>query len=245
MLNKYSNVPLYCQLKNLILEKIEKGDYAPGSKIPSEDELCEQYKISRPTVRQAIGDLTGNGYLVKEKGKGTFVSASKAAIDLKRTNGFMDSVLEDEAKARRTYIATSKVTSADHKMLRDAFGLAETHAHEFARIAYLLQESGMAIALCVSYVPLALFPDIIEDIKFNKPAIEKMKGKYPFVPSASKMTIELEYASGEEAEHLQIQPGQALLKLTSVLQAKTGQTVEMIISSYRTDKCKLYFEELR
>ena len=40
-INKYSNVPLYCQLKNLILEKIENGDFEADQKIPSEQDLCE------------------------------------------------------------------------------------------------------------------------------------------------------------------------------------------------------------
>lgn len=70
MINKYSNVPLYSQLKQLIIEKIESGDYPVESKIPSEQELCELYGISRPTVRQAINELTNNGYLYKEKARG-------------------------------------------------------------------------------------------------------------------------------------------------------------------------------
>ena len=48
VINKYSNEPLYSQLKNIIIEKIEKGEYPSGSKIPSEQELCDYYDISRP-----------------------------------------------------------------------------------------------------------------------------------------------------------------------------------------------------
>ena len=67
MINKYSNVPLYSQLKNLIIDKIENGEYLPDSKIPSEQDLCEMYDISRPTVRQAISELTNSGYLYKKR----------------------------------------------------------------------------------------------------------------------------------------------------------------------------------
>ncbi|HEX9061578.1 MAG TPA: GntR family transcriptional regulator, partial [Clostridia bacterium] len=96
MLNKYSTIPLYCQLKNLIIEKIDSGDYKEDSKIPSEQEFCELYGISRPTVRQAILELTNNGYLYKEKGKGTFVAKSKTTIDVKRYTGFTDSILDGQ-----------------------------------------------------------------------------------------------------------------------------------------------------
>ena len=91
MINKYSNVPLYSQLKHLIIEKIESGEFHEQSKIPSEQELCEQYDISRPTVRQAISELTNNGYLYKEKGKGTFVAKAKTKVDIKNFSGFTDS----------------------------------------------------------------------------------------------------------------------------------------------------------
>jgi GntR family transcriptional regulator len=80
LINKFSNVPLYSQLKNLVIEKIQSGEYPEESQIPSEQELCEAYDISRPTVRQAISELTSSGYLYKEKGKGTFVSRSKRRL---------------------------------------------------------------------------------------------------------------------------------------------------------------------
>jgi len=245
MLNKYSNIPLYSQLKNLLLNKIEKGEYASGSKIPSEEELCDTYKISRPTVRQAIGDLTASGHLIKEKGKGTFVTESKSSVDVKKCGGFLDSILSGDTKTVRNVIGVEKVSSSDHKVLRDAFQLTDTHDYEFAKMQYLTENNGANISICTSYVPLILFPDIMDDIKQKKPSYDIMKGKYPFVPSIAKITMEIEYASVADAEHLQIQSGYPLIKITSVLQAKTGQTVELTVASYRTDKCKLYFEELK
>ena len=91
MINKYSNVPLYSQLKQMIIDKINDGEYAPDAKIPSEQELCEEYDISRPTVRQAINELTISGSLYRLKGKGTFVAKDKSLIDIKNYSGFSDS----------------------------------------------------------------------------------------------------------------------------------------------------------
>ena len=82
-INKYSNVPLYCQLKNLIIKKIESGEFEADQKIPSEQDFCDKYDISRPTVRQAINELTAAGQLYKMKGKGTFVAAQKTYISIK------------------------------------------------------------------------------------------------------------------------------------------------------------------
>jgi DNA-binding GntR family transcriptional regulator len=57
MLNKYSSTPLYYQLKEVLIKAINNGKYAPGEAIPSENELAAQYSLSRPTVRQALGEL--------------------------------------------------------------------------------------------------------------------------------------------------------------------------------------------
>ena len=77
-LNKKLNVPLYVQLKELILGEIQGGALKAGDMIPTEHELMEQYAISRNVVRQAIGELVEGGYLIRKKAKGTFVSTPSA-----------------------------------------------------------------------------------------------------------------------------------------------------------------------
>ena len=81
MLNKNLNVPLYAQLKELILGEIQSGALKAGDMIPTEHELMEQYSISRNVVRQAIGELVEGGYLIRKKAKGTFVSTPSANLE--------------------------------------------------------------------------------------------------------------------------------------------------------------------
>jgi multiple sugar transport system substrate-binding protein len=68
-----SAVPLYFQLKRLILERIERGELGPGDQVPTEGELCVRYGVSRTPVRQALLELTREGVLVRQAGRGTFV----------------------------------------------------------------------------------------------------------------------------------------------------------------------------
>ena len=67
-------IPIYYQLKQLIKEQIEGGELQPGDQIPTEDELCRRYGISRTPVRQALSDLVHEGLLVRTPGRGTFVA---------------------------------------------------------------------------------------------------------------------------------------------------------------------------
>lgn len=72
-----SLTPLYQQVIDDIRAKIDSGEYAVGTKIPSESELSELYSVSRITIRHAIEELAASGFLTKKQGKGTYVNAPK------------------------------------------------------------------------------------------------------------------------------------------------------------------------
>jgi ABC-type glycerol-3-phosphate transport system substrate-binding protein/DNA-binding transcriptional regulator YhcF (GntR family) len=72
-IDRGSPIPIYHQLKTLILERIESGLWRPGDRIPTEAELCREYGISRSPVRQALNALAAEGVLVRRPGLGTFV----------------------------------------------------------------------------------------------------------------------------------------------------------------------------
>src|SRR5918994_5276433 len=87
---KTGPLPRYYQLKEVIRERIRSGDWAPGTLIPSERQLCERYGISRMTARQSITDLVNEGLLYREQGKGTYVGRPKIAQQLLRLTGFTE-----------------------------------------------------------------------------------------------------------------------------------------------------------
>jgi GntR family transcriptional regulator len=66
--------PLYQQIKGLITQSLESGEWKPGEIIPSEVELAARYKVSQGTVRKAIDELAAENLLVRRQGKGTFVA---------------------------------------------------------------------------------------------------------------------------------------------------------------------------
>jgi DNA-binding GntR family transcriptional regulator len=242
LINKYSNIPLYSQLKNVIIDKIERGEYAENSKIPSEQELCELFKISRPTVRQAISELTNNGYLYKEKGKGTFVAKKKSVVDVKNYSGFTDSILDSQIPGERNIISMNIIKSYEFSKLEDIFKIPYNQQVDFAEVKYLTLQNNEVFSLNTSYLPLNIFPSIIDDINAKKPSYDILVGKCPFIPVKSRSSLEVVYTEHSDAQFLQVQSGQALIQIKNILYSKSGQTVEYIISKYRADKCKLVFE---
>jgi GntR family transcriptional regulator len=66
--------PLYQQIKGLILQSLQQGEWKPGEVIPSEFDLAARYKVSQGTVRKAIDELAADNLLVRRQGRGTFVA---------------------------------------------------------------------------------------------------------------------------------------------------------------------------
>ena len=66
--------PLYQQIKGLILQSLQSGEWKPGESIPSEMDLAGRYRVSQGTVRKAIDELATDNLVVRRQGKGTFVA---------------------------------------------------------------------------------------------------------------------------------------------------------------------------
>ena len=66
--------PLYRQIKGLILQSLQSGEWKPGEVIPSEIELAARYRVSQGTVRKAIDEMAADNLVVRRQGRGTFVA---------------------------------------------------------------------------------------------------------------------------------------------------------------------------
>ena len=78
-IDRQASTPLYVQLKDLIVTEIREGGLKPGDRVGSETELERAHRVSRITVRQAIGALVQEGELYRVPGKGTYVAPPKVA----------------------------------------------------------------------------------------------------------------------------------------------------------------------
>src|SRR5512134_2687791 len=93
VLDRTSSLPLHSQLRSAIDQRIESGEWLPERQVPSERELCEQFQVSRITVRQALHQLVTDGRLVRMHGRGTFVATSPLKKQLLPLVGFSDDMM--------------------------------------------------------------------------------------------------------------------------------------------------------
>ncbi|MDX9909733.1 MAG: GntR family transcriptional regulator, partial [Mariniphaga sp.] len=85
-------VPQYRKLSELLREHIVSGVYEEGDLLPSENELCTVYGITRPTVRQALDVLVKDGLILKKQGKGSIVRKPPQNIGILSISGTASAV---------------------------------------------------------------------------------------------------------------------------------------------------------
>lgn len=81
------NTPIYKVLFQNLKNQIDDGHYKKGDLLPSENDLCKSYGTTRPTVRQALGELTRMGYIIRQHGKGSIVSEPKSGLGILSLKG--------------------------------------------------------------------------------------------------------------------------------------------------------------
>jgi GntR family transcriptional regulator len=83
-------MPLHRQLFLVLHDEIERGALAAGQPLPTELELCEQFGVSRITVRRALTDLADQGYITRRQGVGSFVRDRPSRTEKAHTRSYMD-----------------------------------------------------------------------------------------------------------------------------------------------------------
>jgi DNA-binding GntR family transcriptional regulator len=81
------NIPRYRMLFEILRKHILDGVYSEGDLLPSENELCQLYGMTRPTVRQSLSSLANDGYIIKHQGKGSIVHSRPKEIGILSVSG--------------------------------------------------------------------------------------------------------------------------------------------------------------
>lgn len=113
MLVPDSVTPLYLQLEEILRQEILSGSRREGDKLPTENELVEQYKVSRITVRRAVEELCKEGLVVRHPGKGTFVTGVVMRNDLEEPRGWTENAVANGYRPSTVCTDLSMVPGAE------------------------------------------------------------------------------------------------------------------------------------
>src|SRR5215218_4905369 len=159
---------MYRQLADLLREKVSRGEFVSGRRIPSEAKLGEAFGISRITIRQALAELEREGILDRVPGKGTFVRRPERRVErLTRLSGFGENLTALGLKAGySTFKAGEETVPTD---VSDRLRGSGRRAYVVDR-AFLA--NGRPVGVHVSYLPLWLV-DLCKPESFTKEALDR------------------------------------------------------------------------
>ncbi|SEI56568.1 GntR family transcriptional regulator [Alkalibacterium gilvum] len=208
-MDKNNKVPLYLQLVDDLIKKIENNTYKKDEKLPSERELCEMYGMSRITVRNALQELDRDNYIYKLHGKGTFVSSKTYKQNLVNLYNFTDE-MKKIGKTPQTNVLSFKTIKADKRYAERLQIEPGEEAYEIKRLR-LADDDPFIYE--TSYLPKYKFPDLTKEDLENSPMYKVFNEKYDV--SVSKATEQFR-ATGlrkEEANYLKLESNQPAMMI--------------------------------
>ena len=111
--SRFSKVPLYYQLYQILLTQIRDGTLQPEDMLPAESELVDAYDLSRSTVRQALDLLVNDGLIYRKRGQGTFVARATFEQNLTRIVSFWEDMKQRGHEPATKVLSSELVPSPD------------------------------------------------------------------------------------------------------------------------------------
>jgi len=205
---------------------------AVGQAIPSERELCEQFKVSRMTVRQAVDALVVEGLLERVQGRGTFVAQPKVDLQL-RLVSFPEEMRRRGLEPSLRVLAAER-TTAPHPVA-DALDLPT--GVEVYYLRRLRLADGLPMAVEENWVPVGLVPGLLDGEAH--PSVYESLTARGLAPTWGEDTIEAVQLEPEVAGHLDIAAGSAGLRIRR--RTFSGDlAVDYAVSIYRGDRYSLW-----
>ena len=235
VLEKDSVRPLYAQLEELLRHQIDQGDWRPGERVPSEQELAGRYEISRMTARKALTRLVIDGVLVRHPGKGTFVAQQKVPAASTLTS--FSTAMRELGLTVSSKVIEKAIVRPPPRVCEELELSPGEQAIYLRRVRYI---DGEAVAIMSSYMPASYYAALLSENLTDRPltaVMEAINGDLKI--TSSRDYFEAAGAREEEAELLEIGPGAPVLLERGVIYAQNGVPVRSSKVIYRSDRFRL------
>jgi len=227
-----SPLPLYQQLKHVLLERIARGEFAVGDRLPGDQALAHRYRLSRSTVRQALRELELTGVITRQRGRGTFLSGPKL-----RHGPDPGASLDEEMRQRGLRPGWRVLTVRELPVGPEAgerLGLAPgTPAVEIRRLRLADDEP---IGLLVSWLPAAIGRRVEPRWLETHGSMHPLGALGLLAGSRAERMLEAVGADAELSALLGVEPGTPMLRVQRLLVGAAGEPLEDFCGTYRGDR---------
>jgi GntR family transcriptional regulator len=225
---------IYEQVRLHIEKFITDQAFAAGSKLPSETEFSRMLNVSRGSVRSALRALEQEGKIMRTPGRGTIVKEPHLEQLLGRLTGFTEQMkLRGMTPSSRLMSAIRTPPSAPVKAL---LRLDKENVWKLLRVRYADNEP-IAIEIC--YISANLLND--EEIQqLEQGSLYAILGSRGKAPVTSEESIEATLSTPDDSKLLHIASGQPVLQFERLSFDAKGNPLEFVVSTYRSDKYRVY-----
>ncbi|MBL8132246.1 MAG: GntR family transcriptional regulator [Anaerolineae bacterium] len=227
-IDKDSPVPIYFQIYQGIVALIAAGSLKPGDALPSETDLSRHFKVSPMTVRQAMAEMVKHGFVRRERGRGTFVTARHLDHPLDRLVSFTEDMQARRLVPSARILLIEQVAAPADVII--AAGLpADAEVLHLKRLRLANDEPvGLHNAFLNGVA-------ITADDLARTPSLYSLLAQRGIVLARGTDVIEAVSADKEVAELLRIKPNAPLLRTTRLAWDDRGRFVEYVVALYRAD----------
>lgn len=235
-------VPLYYQLKQLMIDNIKGHVLKEGEAVPTEEELCALLNISRPTVRQAFSALVTEGYLDRVKAKGTFITRPKIEGNFIQNIESFNQEMKNKGLTPSTRLLSIKESTVYPEILEK---LQLPTGSWVIRIERLRFADDQPIVHVTTYVPYKRFKGILKE-HLDQDSLYEILGK-KFDTYAQRVTRNVQATNADQqlSELLNVPVNSPLLYITTTAYSQSGQPFEYSLATYRSDLYSLNLELIR
>lgn len=231
--------PLYGLIAQRLRAQIDDGTYGPGDKLHSESQLCADFRVSRPVVRQALAMLEDQGYLYRVHGRGTFVATKGLQSQLMAVAiGPERDTLKYRSRLHTRVLVNEEVpaTAAIAREMRLGPGAPVVHLR---RLRYL---DGAPLAVLESYLPERLVSGLVYKDLTDESLYQHLETHYSRRITRLRRSIGVGALDADLAALLDMPAGAPYLKVSSLAFLGSGDIVETSVASYRGDKITITAE---
>jgi GntR family transcriptional regulator len=227
--------PLYQQIKGLILQSLQAGEWKPGEAIPSEMDLAARFRVSQGTVRKAIDELAADNLLVRRQGKGTFVAThAEQHVQYRFLKLVPDSGDRDGQGPAARSILECRRARASAEVAR-ALGLRTSDS--VMQVRRVLAFAGVPTILEDIWLPGTAFKGLTAEqmADFQGPTYAMFEMEFGVRMVRAEEKIRAVAADAQQGQLLQVAPGTPLLSVERIAYTYNDVPMELRRGLYRTD----------
>lgn len=230
-----SKLTLQYQIFMIIKRNISSNNLKPGDRLPTEEEICKAFNVSRSTVRSAIGELEKEGLINRIRGKGTFVAKSKMKRKMENIYSFSHQ-MQAEGLVPSSHLLKFKKIPATRDFA-DIFEIEKGEMlYEFVRIRLA---DNIPLLLETSYMPVEIHPTLREEVIANGSLYDSLRDDANIVPFVAEETYESVVMEDSVCELLECPPRSSGFFIERIARIGSGKVYEFTQSFMRGDRSKI------